>query len=543
MAKQEQKQKLYNGEEKEKANDVLHWADQFAEQVIEQKGDKENYTVASGITPSGTVHIGNFREIITQDLIARALRKKGKKVRFIYSWDNYDVFRKVPVNMPNQEMLKSYLRQPIVDVPDPYGKEESYARHHEVEIEKALPKVGIHVEFLYQSKKYRACEYAKQIIHALQNKEKIKAILDKFREEALEETWLPVTVFSLRDKTDKVKDLRWDGKQTISYELEDGTIEHADIYKSGNVKLLWRIDWPMRWAQEKVDFESAGKDHSTVGGSFDTGKEIVKLFHGEAPVYGMYNFVSIKGGAGKISSSSGEVITLNDCLEVYEPQIVRWLFAGTRPSAEFAISFDADVIKIYEDFDKCERIYFGEFKDVTEKELINKKRIYELSCVDEANIPKNMPYQPGFRHLTNVLQQNEMDVEKTIKYFKAQLKNKEDKARLEMRASCVKNWLLKYAPEDFKFSINKHVSEEIRAQLTKEQRAALFEIARRLAEKEWEDKDLHEEFYIILKNNNLNPADFFKAAYKVLIGKERGPKLAAFLIEIKEKAIPLLKSV
>lgn len=530
-------------EKRAEKSDILHWADQVAERVIQQKGDKQNYTVASGITPSGTVHIGNFREIITTELIARALRSSGKKVRFIYSWDDYDVFRKIPANMPNQEMLKSYVRKSIVDVPDPFGKEESYARHHEVEVEEAIKRVGIETEFLYQSKKYRACEYAEQIIHALKNREKIKAILDKFREEPLEENWLPITVFSLKDKTDKIKNLRWDNKHTVSYELEDGTTENADVYKSGNVKLLWRIDWPMRWAWEKVDFEPGGKDHSTVGGSYDTGKEIVKLFNWEAPVYHMYNFISIKGGAGKISSSSGEVITLNDCLEIYEPQIVRWLFAGTRPSAEFAISFDADVIKIYEDFDKCERIYFGEFKDVSEKERANQRRIYELSCVHETKIPKTIPFQLGFRHLTNVLQQNEMDVEKTVHYFKAQLKNKEERYRLVMRAQCAKNWLEKYAPEEFKFMLNKHVPEEIQVQLTKEQRTALHELAKQLEKKEWEDKELHEECYIILKNHNLNPQDFFKAAYKVLISKERGPKLAAFLIEIKEKAVQLLKSV
>ena len=202
-------------------NGSLHWADQVADRVIEIKGNKENYTVASGITPSGTVHIGNFREIITTELVARALRSKGKKVRFIYSWDDYDVFRKVPANMPNQEMLKSYLRKSIVDVPDPFGKEESYARHHEVEVEKAIPKVGIQTEFIYQSKKYQACEYAEQMTHALKNTEKIKAILDRYREEPLAETWLPVTVFAKKDGTDKVTNLRWDGKHTISYDLED----------------------------------------------------------------------------------------------------------------------------------------------------------------------------------------------------------------------------------------------------------------------------------------------------------------------------------
>ncbi len=546
MKKKTTKQIIIENKENKK-NESLHWADQIADRIIEVKGEKERYTVASGITPSGIVHIGNFREIITQEIVARALRRKEKRVRFIYSWDDYDVFRKVPENIPKQEMLKEHLRESIVDVPDPFGKEESYARHHEIEIERALPKVGICVEFLYQSKKYRACEYSEQIIHALKNTDKIKKILDKYREEPLHETWLPVTVFAKKDGTDKIRNIQWDGKHTVSYELDDAeennTIEHANIHTDGNVKLLWRIDWPMRWAYEKVDFESAGKDHSTVGGSFDTGREIVRIFNAEAPVYIMYNFISIKGGAGKISSSSGEVITLNDCLEIYEPQIIRWLFAGTRPSAEFAISFDADVIKIYEDFDRCERIYFGETMDVSEKERTNQKRIYELSCVEENNIPKQIPYQPGFRHLTNVLQQNELDVERTIEYFKKQLRNKLDRDRIEMRASCAKNWILKYAPEEFKFQINKSLPAEVKETVSAQQRGALHELAKRLEEREWEDKDLHEECYIIIKNYHLDPRMFFQAAYKVLINKEKGPKLAAFLIEIKERAVRLLKTV
>ena len=76
-----------------------YWVDKAAEKIIKEKGNKKEYVCASGITPSGTVHIGNFREIITTDLIVKGLENKGKKVRFIYSWDDYDRFRKVPKNV------------------------------------------------------------------------------------------------------------------------------------------------------------------------------------------------------------------------------------------------------------------------------------------------------------------------------------------------------------------------------------------------------------------------------------------------------------
>ena len=159
---------------------LSHWADQTADKIIRERGDLDVYTCASGITPSGTVHIGNFREIISVDLVVRALRSRGKKVRFIYSWDDYDVFRKVPVNMPNQEILEKHLRFPITMVPDPFGRDASYARHHEVDVESMLPKVGIHPEFLYQSERYRAGTYAEGMKTALENRDKLKDILNRY---------------------------------------------------------------------------------------------------------------------------------------------------------------------------------------------------------------------------------------------------------------------------------------------------------------------------------------------------------------------------
>ena len=107
------------------------------------------------LPPSGVVHFGNFRETITVDLVARALRARGKNVRFIFSWDDYDTFRKIPANMPKQDVLKDYMFQPIVDTPDPFEREESYAAHHEKNYEEQLEKVGINVEAIYQAKKYQ----------------------------------------------------------------------------------------------------------------------------------------------------------------------------------------------------------------------------------------------------------------------------------------------------------------------------------------------------------------------------------------------------
>ena len=142
----------------------LHWAEFAADKIIRERGDKEEYTLASGITPSGVVHFGNFREVITVYFVAEALKKRGKRVRFIFSWDDYDTFRKIPKNMPNPKELENFLYQPIVDTPCPYGEEASYARYHEVNFEEELKSVGIEdLNFIYQAEEYRSGTYSDQI--------------------------------------------------------------------------------------------------------------------------------------------------------------------------------------------------------------------------------------------------------------------------------------------------------------------------------------------------------------------------------------------
>jgi lysyl-tRNA synthetase class 1 len=501
-----------------------HWADIYAEKVIREKGPKEQYVCASGITPSGTVHIGNFREIISVDLVVRALRDRGKKVRFIYSWDDYDVYRKVPKNMPNQELLATYLRQPITLVPDTTGRAENYARANELEVEKTLPKVGIFPEYIYQAQRYQSGAYANQIRHALAHKAEIKATLDAHRTEPLPEDWMPVSIFCTQCHRDTTTVLSWDGEWGLSYSCEScGNNETVDLRTTPAVKLPWRVDWPMRWVYEGVDFEPAGKDHHSEGGSFDTARETVKIFGGQAPVTFQYDFISIKGRGGKISSSSGEVISLPDVLEIYTPELTRYLFASTRPNAEFAISFDLDVLKIYEDYDKCERIYYG-VQEVNEKEKSKQRRIYELSQRDKPE--PQMPYQAGIRQLTNLLQTYMGDVERTLRALPDV--RAEQVPRLRERIQCAWNWVTNHAPADFKFSLRtqataKEVVADSFYPALKELHRHVLEDWNQLDERGWQNL-----IYEVARQHNLDPRHLFQAIYQVLISKDEGPRLGHF---------------
>lgn len=522
-----------------------HWADITANRIIKDCGDKEVYTLASGITPSGVVHFGNFRETITVDMVARALRDRGKKVRFFFSWDDYDTFRKIPKNMPKQEELTKYLFHPIVDTPDPFGRDESYAAHHEKNYEGQLHRVDIYPEPIYQAEKYKNGHYKDGIRTALKNRDAIVAILNKHRTEPLADSWMPISVYCEkcnRDKTDS--NVKYDGDHHLSYTCDlchhQGTL---DLNTTSLVKLPWRVDWPMRWVYEKVDFEPGGKDHSSEGGSFSTAKEIVGIFGGKAPLYLQYEFVSIKGGAGKMSSSSGEVVTLEDVLKIYEPEIIRWIFASYRSNVEFSISFDLDVLKTYEDFDRQERLAFG-VEAGNEGKVAIAKRVYQLSTV--GGMPDTMPFQPSLRHLCNVLQTHDGNIEKAKDFYKDEIKNERDQRRFLERSQCALYWIENYAPEDFKFSLNK---TPVPLEMDETQKIFLSKLKAYITEhfdSIKDDKELHEKIYEFInelkaKDESLDPGHLFSILYKILISKEKGPKLASFIRLIgKDKVLELL---
>ncbi len=532
--------------------DLCHWADQVAARIIKEKGDLDSYTCASGITPSGTVHIGNFREIITVDLVVRALRDRGKNVRFIYSWDDYDVFRKVPANMPKPEVLQDYLRYPITMVPDTFDRDENYARHHERDIENQLPRVGIHPEFLYQASRYRGNRYVEGMKKALQNRDLIKECLNHYRDDEHkmkpEDVYWPTSIFCGKCNKDTTEILSYDGEYGVTYKCECGNEETVDIREFGGIKLGWRVDWPMRWNEEKVVFEPGGKDHISPGGSYDTAKLVSKKIYGwDAPVTMKYDFVKLKGVPGKMSSSKGKVISLVDALEVYQGEVLRYIFAQNKVDHEFSISFDLDVVTLYEAYDKTERIVWGleepKEKDPAKKASIiaREKRVYELSQID--GMPSVMPYQVSFRLLTTLLQTYSGDIEAVINSL-GDVKE-EQKDTLRRRCACAWYWIRESAPDcaaEFCFSLRDDGSkaEDVTGDMAKAVARVRDEVVPKLDTFAL-DKECQQAMYSIAIEMGLEPKALFTALYHALIGKDQGPRLAGFFKIIgKEKLTKIL---
>lgn len=529
-----------NMSEDNKKFENVHWADNSAQRVIDTFDNEEVYTLASGITPSGYIHIGNFREVITTEMVRRALSDKSKKTRFIYSWDSYDAFRKVPKDVPQE--WEKYLRMPDAFVPNPFG-DGSYADEFMKTFENEVSVFNFPIEFLKQHELQTSGAYADSIKHVLKNRSKIIEILNKYRKEPLSDDWMPIDIYDNESKKDTNKITGYDEEYTLTYINEEGKEKSVNFKEDPRVKLRWKADWPMRWNHFKVDFEPGGKDHSTPGSSYTVGCEIIKeLFGREPPVYTMYDFVKVKGQGGKISSSKGGALRVKDVLEIYTPEMVLFLFAGTRPNAELDISFDLDVIKIYEDFDKLERLYYGLETEKNPKKLANMKRIYELSMVNGVEIQKEMPFQPSFRHLLSVAQSNNFDFERVKTFYGDDIKTEFEKNRLKERLACAKNWLGEFAPEDMKFAFADELNEEYINSLDKNQKNAVITVRSEL-EKTDDTKELMGKFKEISQKNSVEPKEFFTIMYTIIIGKERGPRLPNLMIENKEKVLNLLNKI
>lgn len=528
----------------------LFWSDQLAFAVTQKFEDKDAYVCASGISPSGIVHIGNFREIITTDFVVKSLEDMDEDAKFIYSWDDYDRFRKVPENVPDE--WEQYIGLPLSEVPDPTGEHDSYADYFISKLEDQIEGMKLDVEFIRQSEMFEKSEYADLIKQAMNNREKIREILNKYREEPLSEDYYPLRAYCLSCGKDFTEIEDYDGEYTITYHCKecDDEFEH-NFKEEGKVKPPWRVDWPMRWYYEGVDFEPGGKDHSAAGSSRDTGKEIVEqVYNGEAPIYQMYDFVKAKGSDKKISSSSGEdALTVNDLKDVYTSGMIRFLFSERKPKRELVISFDEDIIPRYNKFDKIENVYYNPEELDNDRKRKHWKRVYEQAMVET---PEEQPVRIPFKHasfVAQVIPEQKWETKaiqslKDTGHIEEDIDEKGTEQVLE-RLQKAKNWARDYAPEEYKYKINYEVSSEVLDSLSEDQKEAVRILSDMIEEENFDNSDDLDNIIFDAKDSSaLDTGEFFNTAYQVMLSREQGPRLSTLILAIGvEDSLEILNQV
>ncbi|WP_328495716.1 lysine--tRNA ligase [Streptomyces sp. NBC_00414] len=372
------------------STETTDWVSRFADEVIEEserRAPGKRIVVASGLSPSGPIHLGNLREVMTPHLVADEIRRRGHEVRHLISWDDYDRYRKVPNGVPGvDESWAEHIGRPLTSVPAPKGSPyPNWAEHFKAAMVDALAEMGVEFDGISQTEQYTSGVYREQVLHAMKHRGDIDAILDQYRTKkapAKKQSQKPLDEAELEAAEGSGAAAEDDGTGSAGYfpykpycggcgkdlttvtAYDDDTTEltysctecayseTVRLSEFNRGKLVWKVDWPMRWAYEGVVFEPSGVDHSSPGSSFQVGGQIVgSIFGGKQPIGPMYAFVGISGMA-KMSSSKGGVPTPGDALKIMEPQLLRWLYARRRPNQSFKIAFDQEIQRLYDEWDK-----------------------------------------------------------------------------------------------------------------------------------------------------------------------------------------------
>ncbi len=483
-----------------------HWADEVAAAVA---SSGRAPVISTGISPSGEIHIGNMREVLTADAVFRALRDLGVAARFNYVCDNYDPLRRVYPFL-DQEVYASRVGQPLSRIPCPCGKHASYGDHFLEPFLAALEALRVEVELERADRMYESGRMVPYVVAALEGRETIAAILREMTGKDVGDDWWPFS--PLCPACGRISAARVTGfssaKETVDYACECGA--SGTVPMAGGGKLVWRIDWPARWTLLGVTVEPFGKDHATRGGSYDTGVRIVReVFHGEPPHPIPYEWISLKG-AGDMSSSKGNVLSIGQALELVPPEVLRYLVLREKPQKTIAFDPGLPLLALVDEVDDAAAAGRDE-------------RALRLSRAAGFR-PVGVP----FKHLVVVAQAAAFDLEGVMAVLDRTGYRGLDRDAVRERMEYARRWLGRYAPEDLRFEVRRTLPAEA-ASLSAAQRRGLGRLAREL-KAEMDGEAVHSWIHRVAKEDpEMKPAELFQAIYISLLGKPRGPRAGWFL--------------
>jgi lysyl-tRNA synthetase, class I len=533
------------------------WVARTAAQVREE-GERrhpgEVPTCASGISPSGPVHLGNLRELMTPHLVADEVRRNGVPCRHILSWDDYDRLRKVPAGMP--ESLAEYIGRPLTAVPDALGCHENYAEHFKAPLRDSLDRLGIQVTEISQTEMYTSGAYTDQILLAMRRRADIAAVLLRYRTKRTDVDdegeqgggeYYPFRPYCAVCGRDDATVTAFDDQTTeITYTCACGaTVGPTPIAQVAG-KLAWKVDWPMRWAYEHVTFEPAGNDHASPGSSFTVGGELVTaIFGGEMPLHFGYSFVGTQGGSSKMSGSRGGAPTPGDALEIFEAPLLRWLYARKRPEQSFTIAFDAEVLRIYDEWDTLSR----HVAEGTAKPAFS-AAFARASGTSDGPLPVT-PRPLPFRTLASVADITVGDEAQMLRVLR-DLTADDPVAVLDEvrpRLDRAQAWVTGYAPPADRTRVRDEPDHARLAALTDAEREAIRLLLKHMADN-WSEAGLTILVYGIPKLLRGMPIDapptkqlkeeqkaWFALLYELLVGKDTGPRMPTLLMALGQDRV------
>ncbi|RAP49385.1 MAG: lysine--tRNA ligase, partial [Methanosphaera sp. rholeuAM74] len=511
-----------------------HWTERIAETLSEE--DRDEYVVGSGTSISGSVHIGNSCDVFIANAVSKELRKLGKNSKTVWIADDYDPLRKVPYPLP--ESYDKYLGQPYYEIPCPEGCCENFVEHFQTPFTNALDSFDIqNLEIQSGAKMYKSGAYTEATKLALENAERIREIFNQYREHPLGDDWLPYNpICSECGRVNTTEAYDFDGTN-VMYRCQCGHEGQMD-YTTGLGKLTWRVEWAARWKILNITCEPFGKDHAASGGSYDVSKIISdEIFDYPAPYPVPYEWITLDGDA--MSKSKGVFFSPEAWLEIAKPETLNYFLFRNKPLKPKDFTPKMGFLDLMDQYDRVERIYYGEEEASNDTEKGKLSKIYEISQIED--VASEIPFQASYRFLTVATQ---IANKKEDKVYEILSKNHQlskrfdgvgydslddvDKSEFTRRLGYVNTWLDTYGPKFIKFQVMKKMP---RVEISDEQKEFLSQLADVLENESFDnDVEFHDRMYEVLESLEMKPQKAFQAIYKTIIGKKQGPRAASFVM-------------
>ncbi len=495
---------------------VRHWSEVIAQEIIDRK--QEPFTVASGITTSGPVHMGTVCEFLYPSAIAKYLKDEGHRVEFVFVGDIMDAFDSIPKMLEDKPSLRQYFGRPLCDIPDPFDCCASYGDHFLNQVAGLMKDLEIQATIVRTSDLVKSGKYDRYAMLFHEEKAKITEIALRTAKmsgiSGLPE-WVDV-VMPVCENCGRISTTRttaFDG-HTISYVCDkdvkytrgccyEGEMRVADH----RYKLFWRLDWPSRQDFLNVSAELAGIDHHTRGGSWDSTVAIHREVLGKEPPVGhRFGFVLLQGK--KYSKSKGIGLDVQELLSFVPPPLIKYkLFVpDIGENKEFDPTGNA-LIRLYEEYaraaDACEKgadLSRAEHKIALAYALSTDRRRWRVDFADL------LTYYQIYGDWDKVVEK--LGDREGITYLK----------------KYVENWIAKeYLPEEYVFKFKPAKIEGANREVLAFAQALNPSMS---------GGDVHNLVYSVAKECSVNVSALFKALYASLISKDHGPRFGKLVVAV-----------
>lgn len=500
------------------AQNAKTWTFEEAKKLVkryEKTSYPEEVLFETGYGPSGLPHIGTFCEVARTTMVRHAFRvltEDSVKTRLLCFSDDMDGFRKIPANLPNQEMLKGFLGKPLTQVPDPFGNEyESFAHHNNARLRVFLDRFGFDYEFASSTEYYTSGRFDETLLKMLASYDDVMAVILPTLGEERRATYSPF--LPICPRTGVVLQV-----PMVDRDVEKGTVTYIDpetgdrmetAVTGGKVKCQWKADWAMRWAALDVSYEMAGKD---LIDSVKLSSRICRTLGKRPPENLIYELFLDQEGR-KISKSIGNGLTIDEWLTYASPESLS-LFMYQKPKTAKRLYFD--IIPRHMDD------YFQHLGGFAGQDSAKQLQNPTWAIHEGHPSPVDMPI--SFAMLLNLVSASNSDDKDTLWGF---ISNYGEGLSAETHPKL--DELVGYAIRYFEDFVKPN--KTFRAP-SEQEREAITDLAKRLGAMDQASgaDAIQTEVFSVGKDHGFeNLREWFQALYQILLGQDQGPRFGSFV--------------